>query len=204
MPARERWSRENPGTLWGLCCTRVAGGGGEGCGFSYLLELHMTYLAGSHVLRSWPGIRLRKHGHEAPHFQTHVLSKQTEPCVRACPARFGFVDAKRSSHGAHPDLPNIPQVSHIFIHGTTLCCWAEIYSHRTHLYLEQDTPLGRTVAPPVLLFLGHGHQNCEPAPYCTPYTSVFRFSLLVLHTLHPHSIFGFLDISALVLAVADL
>ncbi len=33
------------------------GGGGEGPGFSYLLELHMTYLAGSHVLRSWPGIR---------------------------------------------------------------------------------------------------------------------------------------------------
>jgi hypothetical protein len=28
------------------------GGGGEGRRFSYLLELHMTYLAGSHVLRS--------------------------------------------------------------------------------------------------------------------------------------------------------
>ncbi len=35
------------------------GGGGKGRGFSYLPELHMTYLAGSHVLRSWPGIRLR-------------------------------------------------------------------------------------------------------------------------------------------------
>jgi hypothetical protein len=36
------------------------GGGGEGHGFSYLLELHMTYLAGSHILRSWPGIRVIK------------------------------------------------------------------------------------------------------------------------------------------------
>jgi hypothetical protein len=35
------------------------GGGGEGRGFSFLLESHMTYLAGSHILRSWPGIRLR-------------------------------------------------------------------------------------------------------------------------------------------------
>ncbi len=43
--------------------TTVAGGRGgamgEGRGLSYLLESHMTYLAGSHVLRSWPGIRLR-------------------------------------------------------------------------------------------------------------------------------------------------
>ncbi len=30
MPARERWSRENPGTRLGLCCTKVAGGGGGG------------------------------------------------------------------------------------------------------------------------------------------------------------------------------
>ncbi len=63
MPARERWSRENPGTCRGLHSTTVAGerggGGGEGRGFSYLLESHMTYLAGSHVLRSWPGIRLK-------------------------------------------------------------------------------------------------------------------------------------------------
>ncbi len=36
------------------------GGGGEGRGFSYLLESHMTYLAGSHVHRSWPGIRLKR------------------------------------------------------------------------------------------------------------------------------------------------
>ncbi len=35
------------------------GGGGEGHGFSYLPELHMTYLAGSRILRSWPGIRLK-------------------------------------------------------------------------------------------------------------------------------------------------
>jgi hypothetical protein len=35
------------------------GGGGEGCRFSYLLESHMTYLAGSHVLSSWPGIQLK-------------------------------------------------------------------------------------------------------------------------------------------------
>jgi hypothetical protein len=35
------------------------GEGGEDHGFSYLLESHMTYLAGSHVLRSWPGIRLK-------------------------------------------------------------------------------------------------------------------------------------------------
>jgi hypothetical protein len=34
------------------------GVGGEGHGFSYLPELHMTYLAGSRILRSWPGIRL--------------------------------------------------------------------------------------------------------------------------------------------------
>jgi hypothetical protein len=34
------------------------GGGGEDRGFSYLPELHMTYLASSHVLRSWPGIQL--------------------------------------------------------------------------------------------------------------------------------------------------
>jgi hypothetical protein len=34
-------------------------GRGEGRGFSYLLESHMTYLAGSQVLRSWPGIRLK-------------------------------------------------------------------------------------------------------------------------------------------------
>jgi hypothetical protein len=40
------------------------GGGGEGHGFSYLLELHMTYLAGSHVLRSWPGIRLKALSYE--------------------------------------------------------------------------------------------------------------------------------------------
>jgi hypothetical protein len=64
MPAWERWSRENPGTRRGLHCTTVAGGrgggGGEGRGFSYLLESRMTYLAGSHVLRSWPGIRLIK------------------------------------------------------------------------------------------------------------------------------------------------
>jgi hypothetical protein len=33
-------------------------GRGEGHGFSYLLESHMTYLAGSHIFRSWPGIRL--------------------------------------------------------------------------------------------------------------------------------------------------
>jgi hypothetical protein len=66
MPARERWSRENPGTCRGLHWTTVAGGrgggGGEGQGFSYLLESHMTYLAGSHILRSWPGIRLRHCG----------------------------------------------------------------------------------------------------------------------------------------------
>ncbi len=34
------------------------GGEGEGRRFSYLLESHMTYLAGSHILRSWPGIQL--------------------------------------------------------------------------------------------------------------------------------------------------
>jgi hypothetical protein len=33
--------------------------GGEGHRFSYLLELHMTYLADSHILRSWPEIQLR-------------------------------------------------------------------------------------------------------------------------------------------------
>jgi hypothetical protein len=57
MPAQERWSRENAGSRRDLCCGR---GEGEGHGFSYLLESHMTYLAGSHVLRSWPGIRLNR------------------------------------------------------------------------------------------------------------------------------------------------
>jgi hypothetical protein len=42
----------------GLRCTTVAGGE-EGRGFSYHLESPMTYLAGSHILRSWPGIRLK-------------------------------------------------------------------------------------------------------------------------------------------------
>jgi hypothetical protein len=45
-----------PGSL-----LHYSGGGrgrGEGHGFSYLLESHMTYLAGSHILRSWLGIRL--------------------------------------------------------------------------------------------------------------------------------------------------
>jgi hypothetical protein len=56
MPARERWSQENQGTRRGL--RLLQWWGGEGRGFSYLLESHMTYLAGSHVLRSWPGIRL--------------------------------------------------------------------------------------------------------------------------------------------------
>jgi hypothetical protein len=32
----------------------------EGCGFSYLFESHMTYLASSHILRSWQGIQLNK------------------------------------------------------------------------------------------------------------------------------------------------
>ncbi len=36
------------------------GGGGEGRGFSYLLESRKTYLAGSHVLRSWPEIGFLK------------------------------------------------------------------------------------------------------------------------------------------------
>ncbi len=51
-----------PGIPLGSPLTTVAGGrggvGGEGHGFSYLLESHKTYLAGSHVLRSKPGIRL--------------------------------------------------------------------------------------------------------------------------------------------------
>jgi hypothetical protein len=50
-----------PWNLPGLRCTAVAGGGGgEGHRFSYLLGSHMTYLAGSHILRSWPGIRLKR------------------------------------------------------------------------------------------------------------------------------------------------
>ena len=36
MPARERWSRENPGTRLGLWCESGRGEGGEGHGFSYL------------------------------------------------------------------------------------------------------------------------------------------------------------------------
>jgi hypothetical protein len=42
----------------GLSGRGSGGGRGEGHGFSYLPELHMTYLAGSRILRSWPGIRL--------------------------------------------------------------------------------------------------------------------------------------------------
>jgi hypothetical protein len=43
-------------------CTAVVGGregGGEGPGFFYLLESQMTYLSSSHILKSWPGIRLK-------------------------------------------------------------------------------------------------------------------------------------------------
>ncbi len=45
-----------PGSPLDYC--GMGGGGGEGQGFSYLFESHMTYLAGSHILRSWPGIWL--------------------------------------------------------------------------------------------------------------------------------------------------
>jgi hypothetical protein len=33
---------------------------GEGHGFSHLFESHLTYLAGSHILMSWPGIQLKE------------------------------------------------------------------------------------------------------------------------------------------------
>ncbi len=47
-----------PGSPLDYCGRGEGWGRGEGHGFSYLLESHMTYLAGSHILRSWPGIRL--------------------------------------------------------------------------------------------------------------------------------------------------
>jgi hypothetical protein len=66
MLAQERSSRENTGNYGDLRCTTVIspalqwqGGEGEVRRFSYLLESHMTYLASSHILRSWPGIRLK-------------------------------------------------------------------------------------------------------------------------------------------------
>jgi hypothetical protein len=49
--------RNPPGSPLHYCGEGVEG---EGHGFSYLLETHMTYLAGSHVLRSWPGIWLNQ------------------------------------------------------------------------------------------------------------------------------------------------
>jgi hypothetical protein len=55
-------------TTGDLSCTTVAGGRGEGCGFSYLLKSHLTYLAGSHVVRSWPGIL----------FPTRLLTSEDE------------------------------------------------------------------------------------------------------------------------------
>ncbi len=51
------------------------GGGGEGRRFSYLLESHMTYLAGSHILRSWPVIRLR---------EAFVAAKRDRPTNTTC------------------------------------------------------------------------------------------------------------------------
>jgi hypothetical protein len=59
MLAQERWSRENAVSRRGLAALQWQGGGGEGHGFSYLLESHMAYLAGSHILRRWLGIRLK-------------------------------------------------------------------------------------------------------------------------------------------------
>jgi hypothetical protein len=48
----------SPGSPLYYCVGGGGGGlGGEGHRFSYHPESHMTYLAGSHVLRSWLGIR---------------------------------------------------------------------------------------------------------------------------------------------------
>ncbi len=48
----ERWSWKNAGNYGDIYCTTMAGGEGGRSQISYLLESHMTYLAGSHVLRS--------------------------------------------------------------------------------------------------------------------------------------------------------
>jgi hypothetical protein len=52
-------------------------------------------------------------------------------------ARFGLVDAKRSSKGTHPGLPNIAYL-HPIIHSTALFCWAETDSPLIYLFPEQD------------------------------------------------------------------
>jgi hypothetical protein len=46
MMTQEMWNQENAGNYGDLSYTTVAEGRGEGCGFSYLLESRMTYLAG--------------------------------------------------------------------------------------------------------------------------------------------------------------
>jgi hypothetical protein len=75
MPAQERWSEKNAGNYGDLSCTTVAGGRKRSQIFlQYLLESHMAYLAGSHILRSWPGIRLMINGSNVESLNSYKLS----------------------------------------------------------------------------------------------------------------------------------
>jgi hypothetical protein len=78
---------------------------------------------------------LSKHGLEAPHLQTHVLSELSHMSEHF-PARFGLVDAKLSSQGAHPRLPIIDQAQPIFSRCTALCCSSETSISGTEQYVK--------------------------------------------------------------------
>jgi hypothetical protein len=54
------------------------GGGGGDCGFSYLLESHMAYLASSHILRIWPGIRTKCSRHGFLHQRMNTNGSDTK------------------------------------------------------------------------------------------------------------------------------
>jgi hypothetical protein len=83
--------RNPPGSSLYYCGRGGGGGGGEeGCRFSYLLESHMTYLYGSHVLRSWPGIRLNRKSITIQNGYT-VSDKKKAPWQKKCPVFQGFL-----------------------------------------------------------------------------------------------------------------
>jgi hypothetical protein len=61
---------------------------------------------------------------QSPTFQTNVSSKLIHVSEHV-PTRFGLVDTKLSSQGAHPNLSNVAEAQPTFLHGTALCCRAE-------------------------------------------------------------------------------